>query len=290
MRQTLKSVLLCAALVCLLITLPLSASAAVVNFTSGETIVSLDSKTATLTVSGTGAMADYTSASGVPWYSYRYSIKSIVVEEGVTGIGDYAFASLYYLTDVTLPSTLLSIGDYAFADLNNVLAVDVPNCSVTMIAETAFDDDVNVSAGGSAGELTWMLSSGTLTVSGLGEIPDYEDYYDYMASPGAAPWSALLSRDFVSQIIIEKGITRIGDKAFQLYDDLGTLTVSLPEGLVSIGEGAFEYGNMTSITFPSSLREIGAHAFSGAYSLSSVYLNDGLETLGDAALDRKSVV
>ena len=283
MRKILKNIMFCSMLVCLLALLPQAASAAVTRFTSGDTTGSLDSTTGILTISGTGAMADYTSASGTPWYSYRYAVDGIVVEEGVTDIGNYAFASMYYLTDVTLPSTLQTIGDYAFTDQGDALTVSIPNCSVAMIAQTAFDDDVVVSAAGTAGELTWTLRSGTLSVSGTGEIPDYSDYYDYMFSPGAAPWSALLSRDYVNRIDIGKGITRIGDNAFELYDDTGTLTVTLPEGLVSIGDGAFEYGNMTSITFPSSLREIGANAFSGASWLSSVYLNDGLETLGDSA-------
>ena len=254
---------------------------------TGSVYYEINTDTKTLTIFGNGYMGDYTagtySGTTAPWYSWEYNyIENIVVEEGVTSIGINCFAELSKLKNVTLPSTLQSIDAYAFANQAQALNVSIPDCSVSTIEKTAFDDNVVVSASGTAGELTWTLSGGTLKVSGSGEIPDYEAYYNYVSSPGAAPWSSLISSDFVSQIIVEEGITRIGDYAFYLYSDSGTLTVSLPNGLVSIGKNAFEDGNMTSIMFPSSLREIGDKAFYKS-SLSSVYLNDGLETLGSSA-------
>ncbi|MBR7155112.1 MAG: leucine-rich repeat protein, partial [Paludibacteraceae bacterium] len=54
-----------------------------------------------LTISGTGAMSNYTSSSS-PWYSYRSSITSVVIEEGVTNIGNYAFYNCTGLTSVTI--------------------------------------------------------------------------------------------------------------------------------------------------------------------------------------------
>lgn len=76
---------------------------------------SYDANTTTLTISGTGAMADYgtTTSARAPWYSQRGTVTKITVSEGVTRIGAFAFNSYAKLTSVSLPTTLESIGDSA---------------------------------------------------------------------------------------------------------------------------------------------------------------------------------
>ena len=91
----------------------------------------------TLTISGTGAMADYTTSSTAPWYSYTSSITSIVVQEGVTYIGNYAFYKCYYATSISLPKTLTTIGEYAFYRCQKVTSITVPD-SVTSFGQYAF--------------------------------------------------------------------------------------------------------------------------------------------------------
>jgi hypothetical protein len=66
------------------------------------------------TISGEGKMDDYT-YNGKPWYSERTSITSIVIESGVTSIGDYAFYETSNLTSIVIPDKVTSIGDYAFS-------------------------------------------------------------------------------------------------------------------------------------------------------------------------------
>ena len=67
----------------------------------------------TLTIGGTGAMTDFTNGEQ-PWYSYRTNITTLVIEEGVTHIGNNSFREASYITSVTLPASVNSIGDYAF--------------------------------------------------------------------------------------------------------------------------------------------------------------------------------
>ena len=66
-----------------------------------------------LVVSGMGAMADYASADEQPWKDFRSSITSVVVEDGVTSIGQYAFAGCT-IASVSIPQSVTFIGDYAF--------------------------------------------------------------------------------------------------------------------------------------------------------------------------------
>ena len=78
-------------------------------------------ETGTLTISGTGAMPNY-SARSSQWYS-NDEVRSIVIEEGITSIGTYTFAYESNLTTVTLPSTLTSIGSNAFASSNSISTI-----------------------------------------------------------------------------------------------------------------------------------------------------------------------
>ncbi|MDR0830534.1 MAG: leucine-rich repeat domain-containing protein [Prevotellaceae bacterium] len=65
----------------------------------------------TLTITGTGNMPDYTSASSTPWYSQRANIKTLIIEDGVTSIGNYTFNNCSSLTFVTIPNAVTSIGN-----------------------------------------------------------------------------------------------------------------------------------------------------------------------------------
>ena len=80
-----------------------------------------------LTISGTGAMFNYTNTDNLPWVTYRDAIKTIVVEEGVTTIGDRAFGYSTNATSVSLPSSVTSIGDYAFISCSSLQEITIPN-------------------------------------------------------------------------------------------------------------------------------------------------------------------
>lgn len=91
------------------------AAAAVAQGTCGTDLTwTFNEDTGVLRISGTGAMSDYTSSS-IPWCDYGYSIKSVVIEEGVTSIGRSAFSWCTGLTSVTIPSSVTRIGNSAFS-------------------------------------------------------------------------------------------------------------------------------------------------------------------------------
>lgn len=69
-----------------------------------------------MTVSGTGAMEDYEEYNKTPWYGYCDGIETVVIESGVTGIGNFAFSRCNNLESVSIPASVTSIGNFAFDD------------------------------------------------------------------------------------------------------------------------------------------------------------------------------
>ena len=95
--------------------------------TCGEDLTwSLDDK-GVLTISGTGNMEDYTLLSKAPWSDYSQDITSIVVQDGVTSIGDNAFINCNKVEQVSLSNDVETIGDYSFSGCTSLTDITLPN-------------------------------------------------------------------------------------------------------------------------------------------------------------------
>ena len=103
--------------------------------TTGACTWSFDEATGTLTISGSGAMADYSSSNNPPWASFKDSIQTIVINEGVTTIGNRAFPEYPALTEVFISGSVKAIGNNAFYSCSNLKTVEYclspspPSCS-----------------------------------------------------------------------------------------------------------------------------------------------------------------
>ena len=95
----------------------------------------------TLTISGTGAMANYADANSQPWAANRSDIKTIVINDGVTSIGDNAFA-YSGLTSVNIPASVTSIGESVFYNCTNLTSVALNG--PTTIGSGAFPSNTTV--------------------------------------------------------------------------------------------------------------------------------------------------
>ena len=82
--------------------------------TCGDNLTWTLDNAGTLTISGVGAMEDYTTSGSVPWADHRDQIKSVIFGDGVTTIGNYAFYDCESLINVTIGTSVTSIGNYAF--------------------------------------------------------------------------------------------------------------------------------------------------------------------------------
>ena len=109
----------------------------------GENVTWTLTADGTLTISGTGAMTDYTYDSRSPWYRCRTHIKRVVMQQGVTSIGDHAFWDCSGLTSVTIPDGVTSIGDSVFSGCTALTAVTISD-GVTAIGGSTFSNCIRL--------------------------------------------------------------------------------------------------------------------------------------------------
>lgn len=148
--------------------------------------------------------------------------------------------------------------------LRRLTALALALCMLAALTSEIFAADTVASGkcGANGSNLTWTLDSeGTLTISGKGEMKDYSNTNRYSSSKGYAPWYD--KRTEIKKLIIEPGVTTIGDSAFYgCYIISGELNI--PSGVTSIGPDAFHFcsGFSGDLNIPDSVEEIGNGAFS----------------------------
>lgn len=129
------------------------------------------------------------------------------------------------------------------------------------------------------GAIRWQLADGTLTVSGQGAIPDFDDKSQKTRDRVPTPWYSL--RDGIGRIVLEEGITAVGDHAFA--DLTQVRDVSLPQSLRSIGTDVFRGCAVTEVTLPAGLTELGG--FRGCGKLTSINVPETVESVGVRAFE-----
>ena len=240
----------------------------------GDTLTWSLSEEGQLTIMGTGAMDDYASANRTPWHSNREDIRSVVVEEGVTAVGRYAFRSCANLVRVSIPQSVASIRNYAFNGCEQLTEVyyfgSQEQWALVSIAGTNISlNNATVTFLG-RDEPSWELVDGVLTISGNGAILDYESY-------GDAPWYSV-SRD-IRWIVIENGVTGVGDFAFGGCINMTGITMA--DSVTSIGKNAFyNCTGLSNLCLPAEVTEIGENAFYGCGSMAGIFLPGTLVDIG----------
>ncbi|MCQ2435750.1 MAG: leucine-rich repeat domain-containing protein [Clostridia bacterium] len=252
--------LISAALIIMMVCTGISAAAGVASGMCGDNLTwSLDDA-GKLTISGTGAMIDWSSPDRVPWYSHRDDIRSVEIGGNITTIGANAFAGCRQLTSVTIPDGVTVIGERGFMNCG-ITTITMPN-SVTDIGAEAFRDCSHLTSVTvqdnveSIGDMAFCSSSLTgIIVSGSNR---------YFCSVDGV----LFSRDKTELICYPAG------KAAIVYD--------VPSSVTSIGCHAFDgCMDLTSVTIPDSVTEIGNDAFAGCTGLTSITIPDSITVLGD---------
>ena len=245
-------------------------------------------------------------------FSECSSLESVIIPEGVTTIGEYAFYSCELLKTIKIPSKVTAIPGSCFCGCSSLESVTIPE-GVTTIGEYAF-------FGCNHKELTLpstvtMIESGafvsnnrfqSITCNATTPPSLGENVFGYNAfATVKVPLSSIATyrqaegwKNFTNYYggeVINNGITyRINEKEAMVAAAEATLTeANIPSSVefegnqypvIKINENVFSGNtNLTVVTLPDGLVEIGNYAFSGCQNLESVAFPESLTTLGDYA-------
>ncbi len=199
-----------------------------------------------LTISGNGAIPNYTSK-GSPWKDYDFY--TVVIEEGVTGIGDFAFYQSKALS-VYIPDSVTAIGQNAFCE-SALVAVTIPG-TVNTIGDSAFKNCENLAS---------------VSVSeGVAAIGD----------------SAFLGCRTLAYIDFPASIKSVGSAAFASCDSMVSVRFMPGSSQVALGSGLFrQCWNLTNVTLPQTADSISSEMFQSCSSLPTLYIPGSVQSIGD---------
>ncbi len=251
-----------------------------------------------LTISGSGDMYNYGSSDfSAPWDGSRSRVKSVVIADGVTSIGEYAFFYCESLTSVTIPDSVTSIGRFAFSNCTSLTSVTIPD-SVTSIGEYAFyycksltsmtiPDSVTSISSSTFASCT-SLTSVTIpnSVTSIGEYAFYDcKSLTSVTIPGSVTsigLYAFASCTSLTGIWVAEGNSHYANDASGVLFNKDKTTLvqcpgafaayTIPDSVTSIGDNTFDHcTSLTSVTIPDGVTSIGWRAFSNCTSLTDVY-------------------
>ena len=199
-------------------------------------------------------------------YINGVEVKDLVIPDGVTSIGGWAFYKCRGLTSVTIPNSVTSIGGSAFYDCSGLTSVTIGS-SVTSIGDGAFSDCRGLTKTNYTGDIAGWCGI---------------NFGDWDSNPTAYSHNLYINGVEVKDLVIPDGVTSIGGSAF--YDCSGLTSVTIGSSVTSIGDGAFsDCCGLTSVTIPNSVTSIGSSAFYYCSGLTSVTIGNSVTSIGKNA-------
>lgn len=193
--------------------------------------------TKTMTISGSGPMANYKEAEA-PWWQFKDNLEIIIIEEGVKTIGDNAFCRCQNIISITIPNSVTYIGNKAFEGCWALKSITIPE-GVTELNRETFSNCISITSITLPNSLT---SIGTNAFAGCTNLT-YIDIPNSVSSLG-------------SYVFVSTNLT----------------SIKIPNSMTNISYNALGGMNkLTTITIPSSVKSIEENAFADCYRLSTIY-------------------
>ena len=263
-----------------------------------------------LTISGSGAMKDYSPGDPAPWCGASANLKTVVIDSGVTTIGYEAFISCTALVNVILPNSITAINRFAFEDCGSLKCIAIPE-KVSVIEDGTFRDctslkdvfipsavnSVGTSAFYRCSELANVYLSGSqsnweaVSISGSNTpLTKAKKHYDVTGGTCGDGVIWLLDSENGPLTISGNGpmMTYTAAKYVPWYAKYrpAIKTVDIKKGVTSIGFYAFYSCSMLSdVTIPDTVTTIGKHSFHGCSSLKKITIPTSVKTVGTSAFE-----
>lgn len=199
-----------------------------------------DESTGTLTISGTGAMADYYLGSfgtvwDAPWDSYKTEVKTVVIEEGITYIGTYAFCH-FEECKIYIPKSVNNIASLSINQESTLVSCEggsAESYSIENFNKFETTGEYFTASGNCGDNLTYTYDGNTktLSLSGTGEM-SYDYDYEY-------PWTPY--KYCIESLVINEGITSF--EISSIYNNQNIRTIDIPASLTKITNYGKEFNS-----------------------------------------------
>lgn len=223
-----------------------------------------------LTISGEGKMTNYTARNSAPWSSSY--VEKIVINDGVTSVGNYAFAHCTNLTEIVFGNTVASIGTNAFFDCYTLEAVTIPK-NIKTIDNFSFDccyglKDITIENGvNTIGAYAFQNCTGLTDIT----IPE---------SVGAISTFSFFCCESLKNVTIKNGASSIDNSAF--YDCTSLENITIPESVTTIDYYAFyncrNLKNVYYLGTESSWNDITIKAYNSKLLNATIHFQDAAES------------
>ena len=263
-----------------------------------------DSQGDKLVISGTGKTHNYTQYNASPLTSYSNTIKNIIVEEGITHLGNELFGGEYRdnytaIESVTLPNSLTVIGDKTFIRFTTLPFIDIPD-NVESIGEKAFWGCTALTINSLPSNLT-LLGAGAFALCESIDsitIPDgvtslsndvFSCCYNLQSCNLHSAMTSLGQRSFsdckkLTSIDIPESINFIGSGCFSRCKELESITI--PNNVTTIEDETFcECDKLSNVNLPVNITSIGKSAFSECIKLQSITIPSNTTVIGERAFE-----